>query len=53
MFFFTFFATFGYQTSIGEDLLMGFGAEVDEADFALSFLRADARMGVLLKMKSS
>lgn len=51
--FFTFLATLGYSTSIGEDLLTGFGADVDEADLALSFLSADARMGVLLKMKSS
>jgi hypothetical protein len=39
--------------SMGYERLTGFWTEWDEVDLALSFLSADARMGVLLKMKLS
>ncbi len=54
MFFFTLLLTLDYYyTSIGWDLFIGFGTDEDEVDLAFSFLRADARIGVLLKMKLS
>ena len=39
--------------SMGYERLTGFWTECDVVDLALSFLSADARMGVLLKMKLS
>ncbi len=53
MFFFTLLLTLDYYTSIGCDRFIGFGIDEDEVDLAFSFLRADARIGVLLKMKLS
>ena len=52
--FFTFLLGFCSSMSIGSVLLIGFGIEDEPVlDLALSFLRADARIGVLLKMKLS
>ena len=39
--------------SMGYDLLIGFCTDDAVEDLALSFLSADARIGVLLKMKLS
>ena len=53
-FFFTFLFIFCSSMSMGYDRLMGFWIEDEPVlDLALSFFRADARMGVLLKMKLS